>query len=196
MKGFDSFWIQCVPIKLHLCISTVLFFVSLGIGYIHASLYPEMSQEIFKSLQNMISEKITDPRPFYVAYSIFFNNVIASFIVIIGGISFGIISLFGIIFNGIILGLVISIVKSESSILLISILPHGIIELPVFLISSSIGLSLGHQVLNKLRHKAESNLLKDLKNWLIFYLKWLVPLLLIAAIIEATISMSIVNFLK
>ena len=165
-------------------------------GYGYAFMYPERAQELFEALQRMIAQKITATSALSMAYAIFMNNLLASFIVMSGGLGIGVLSVTGIMFNGIILGIVVYVVKSESILLLFSILPHGIIELPIFLISASIGLKLGQGVLNKLRRKGEPRIKKELKEGLIFYLRWIVPLLLLAALIEATISMRMAQFLK
>ena len=196
MKVYNSPWEYLTAIRQHLLISTVLFFASLGMGYGYAFMYPERAQGLFEVLQRMISQRITDPSALSMAYAIFMNNLLASFIVMSGGLGLGVLSITGIMFNGIILGMVVYVVKSESILLLFSILPHGIIELPIFLISTAIGLKLGQEVLNKLRRKGESRIKKELKEGLIFYLRWIVPLLLLAAIIEATISMRMAQFLK
>lgn len=193
---FNSFRGYLAAIRPHLLISTALFFASLVMGYSYAFLYPERAQGLFEALQRMIAQRIPDPGALSMAYAIFMNNLLASFIVMSGGLGLGVLSVTGIMFNGVILGMVVYVVKSQSILLLFSILPHGIIELPIFLISAAIGLRLGQEVLNKLRRKGEPSIKKELKDGLIFYFRWMVPLLLLAAFIEATISLRIAQILK
>jgi len=193
---FNSFWRYLAGIRPHLLISTVLFIASLVMGYGYAFLYPEKAYGLFETLQRMMSPKFTDLSALSMTYAIFRNNLIASFIVMSAGLGLGVLSVTGLMFNGIILGMVVYVVKSKSILLLFSILPHGIIELPIFLISAAIGLRLGQEVLNKLRRKGEPSIKKELKKGLIFYIRWIVPLLLLAALIEATISLRIAQLLK
>jgi stage II sporulation protein M len=192
---FDSFWRYLAAIRPYLLISTALFIASFWMGYGYAFMYPETAQGLFEALQRMIAQRITDPGALSMTYTIFLNNLLASFIVLSGGLGLGVLSVTGIMFNGIILGMVVYVVKSES-LLLFSILPHGIIELPIFLISTAIGLRIGHEVLNKLRRKGEPSIIKELKEGLTFYLRWIIPLLLLAALIEATVSMRIAQLLR
>jgi len=193
---FNSFWGYLAEIRPHLLVSGALYLAALAMGYGYAFLYPEKAQGVFEALRGMIAQRITDPSALSMTYAIFRNNLLASFIIMSAGLGLGVLSVTGIMFNGVLLGMVVYVVKSESVLLLFAILPHGIIELPIFLISAAIGLRLGQEVLNKLRRKGEPSIIKELKKGLIFYLRWVVPLLLLAALIEATISMRIAQLLR
>ena len=70
-----------------------------------------------------------------------------------------------------------------------AILPHGIIELPMVLMSVGIGFRLGHASYFLTRHqKTTQELLNELKQGVIFYFRIIVPLLLLAAIVESYIT--------
>jgi stage II sporulation protein M len=116
---------------------------------------------------------------------IFFNNLKSTFFSILLGIIFGIVPIVSTISNGYLLGFASSLsVSGEGIFSLWRLLPHGIFELPAVFISLGLGLRLGMSVFRK-------NKLKNLKNYLInsfkVFLLVVIPLLIIAGIIEGTL---------
>ncbi|PIO07865.1 hypothetical protein COU59_02630 [Candidatus Pacearchaeota archaeon CG10_big_fil_rev_8_21_14_0_10_34_12] len=116
---------------------------------------------------------------------IFLNNVQSSFSGMIFGAVLGIFSVLTAIVNGYIIGFVSLIVVREAGIsVLWKLLPHGIFELPALFISLGLGLKMGTFIFQK--KKVES-----FKNYLINSLKVfafvVIPLLVVAAIIEGTL---------
>jgi len=78
---------------------------------------------------------------------IFKNNFQASIVVLFGGIIAGLIPLLSIAFNLFVLGYLFAFlvsVKAEGLLIFaMTVLPHGIVELPLFLLAASFGLRLG-----------------------------------------------------
>lgn len=182
-------------IKGYVFASTALFLASLLMGYFSAYLSPEGAGELFTALQSIMSQKFGGMSSGSMVIAIFINNLLASFLVLFFGVAFGLISVFGVAFNGLLLGMVVFVIKEESLPLLLSIFPHGIIELPVFLISAAIGLKLGHETLRKLLGK-EASITRELRQGLSFYITWIIPLLLLAALIESYVSLRIAHLFK
>ena len=113
---------------------------------------------------------------------IFLNNIKSSFFSMALGIFLGIFSFLILIVNGYVLGFVASkSVAVEGILVLWRLLPHGIFEIPAVMISAGLGLKLGAYLFVK--HKKG-----DFKQWLLnslrVFLFIVVPLLIIAAIIE------------
>jgi len=113
---------------------------------------------------------------------LFKNNVFASFFGLIFGAFFGIFSIINTILNGFVLGFAANLSVTENGIFsLWRIFPHGIFEIPALFISLGMGIRLGFFVFAKEKSKEFNYRLKgSLKTF--FYI--VVPLLLIAAIIE------------
>lgn len=113
---------------------------------------------------------------------LFNNNIIASFFGMIFGAFFGIFSIFNAILNGFILGFAASMSVTENGLWsLWRILPHGIFELPALFLSLGMGLRLGLFIFEKKTIKGISKIFKkSLKTFIVI----IVPLLLLAAIIE------------
>jgi stage II sporulation protein M len=116
---------------------------------------------------------------------IFRNNLQSSFFGMIFGVVFGIFPIITIIANGYLLGYVASVaVNAEGILSLWRILPHGIFELPAIFISLGLGLKLGTFIFQKEKIKSlKKNLIKSVKTFILI----IIPLLIVAAIIESAL---------
>jgi len=116
---------------------------------------------------------------------IFLNNLQSSFIGMMFGMIFGIFPALILLVNGYLLGFVSSVSIQEEGILVLwRLFPHGIFELPAVFISTGLGLKLGTFVFRK--NKSDS-FRKYFWNSLQAFLLVVIPLLIIAAIIEGTL---------
>jgi stage II sporulation protein M len=113
---------------------------------------------------------------------IFFNNIKASFFVIVLGVLIGIFPIITAIVNGYLLGFVArNVVESNGILVLWRLLPHGIFELPAIILSMGLGLKLGMNLFSK---KGREKFRKDFVEALRFFVFVILPLLIIAGIIE------------
>lgn len=116
---------------------------------------------------------------------IFLNNLQSSFFGMVFGMVFGIYSLFGAIANGYLLGFVGSISVAENGFsVLWKILPHGIFELPAIFLSLGLGLKLGSFIYQRKKKESFKNFFFNSLR-VFFYI--IIPLLIVAAIIEGTL---------
>jgi len=115
---------------------------------------------------------------------IFFNNIQGSFFGMIFGVLLGVFPIISVITNGYLLGFVASrSVQSEGVLILWRLLPHGIFEIPALFISLGLGLKLGTFIFHKKKIKSFK---KYFWNSLRVFVFVIIPLLLIAAIIEGS----------
>ena len=122
-------------------------------------------------------------------FIIFLNNAVKALGTIIFGIFLGLPPLFFVSANGFILGMVISRVESVAGweYVVASLAPHGVIEIPILLLTTALGFTIGWQSVNWLMRR--NNLVKlRLSNSLKIHLKWVLPGLFTAAIIEVSIT--------
>jgi stage II sporulation protein M len=119
-----------------------------------------------------------------------------SLVSLVLGLALGILPIIFIAFNGYLVGVISNLVAQQRGVLFISLalLPHGIIELPMVFLSAGIGLRLGHQVFSALLGRP-TEIKKEFKEGLIFYFRWIVPLLFVAAIVETFITPLILHFI-
>ena len=123
-------------------------------------------------------------------FFIFKNNVSIAFLAIFLGLFLGLFPALSLIFNAYFVGAVTSMVVKETNISEIwRLVPHGLFELPAIFISFSIGIKMGTFIFYK---NPWEKMKEYLKNGFKIFIYFIVPLLIIAAIIEA----GLIVFLK
>ena len=171
-------------IRWHVVFSLGLFALFFLVGFIFPIFFRE---EIFKFILEMIA-MIEGKNAFELIKFIFLNNLKASFLAMIFGISFGIFPLIIGAANGYLLGFVANeIVAREGILVLWRIFPHGIFELPAIIFSIAIGFKIGTDLFRQDR-KVKHNFREGFR----FFAFVIFPLLLVAGIIEGLL-MGIVN---
>ncbi len=182
-----------------LFVSIILFFVGVVAGYL---IFWHDPQLIFTNIERFlgnilkIGKAIEDRNKLYVIGLIFQNNIKALILIIFGGVVFGLVPFFSILFNGFAVGLVlaISIYHGQSfAFFLAAMLPHGILELPAVLMGGAFGLKTGFDLIFP-RELSRLGLLKENLSKSVLSLGILVPVLFIAAGIEAVITPSLVKY--
>jgi stage II sporulation protein M len=116
---------------------------------------------------------------------IFLNNALKALAAIILGILGGIPSLFFILFNGFTLGVVAASLTTGHGLAFVmaALVPHGIIEIPLIVLASGLGLYVGRQSLRWLM-KRDGPVKASLTDGLRIYVKWIMPGLAIASVVE------------
>ena len=173
---------------------TAVFIISMVLGIIASIRNPEFSMNYFESFKDSFGW-ITELSPLAIMAVIFLNNALKSLIGLVLGIGLGVIPIVFVAGNGMILGMVADIVFRERGIafVLAALLPHGIIEIPMILLSSGIGLKLGHTMYLSLKGE-KTDLKNELKQGVGFFMRWVVPLLFLAAVIETFVTPLVVNY--
>jgi len=186
MRGEFTLREYLYSLRFYILFVSAFFVCSAIIGYLG------FLNELFRAALEYIeqlSENVkdfSDSYPLWVLFLLFFfviflNNAFTCFIDILSGPLAGIVPLFSAFVNG---GLVGWFVQQEGGIVLVAIIPHGIFEIPAFLISAAIGLRLGREVF---RSRGERDLGGEMKMGLWVFLTLILPLLVIAAIIESAL---------
>lgn len=160
-----------------------------------SSLPAEDLKEIYASIGEVFAEKdVTNSDGTLSFGGIFWNNLKAGMITsVMGMIPFLFIPIASVVLNSVILGAVLAILgelTDESVIMLFVkyILPHGIFELPALVIEGAIGSKICAVICRKIFGKAkEEKFLDHIKGCLGIFVFYIIPLLLIAAFIEAVV---------
>jgi stage II sporulation protein M len=74
-----------------------------------------------------------------------------------------------------------------------ALIPHGVIEIPTILLSSAAGMGLGYAFINRLR--GQGSLRAEFGKALLLYITKIMPLLILAAVLEVTLTPIVVAFL-
>lgn len=132
-----------------------------------------------------------------LAIFIFLNNLRVTLIVWITGlIPFIFIPAIISGINGAVIGAVLKITSEKGNVfkdIVTSILPHGVFEIPAICIAVAMGISLCVFIVKKIRGKSDASLTKFLKEQFVFFLKVVLPLLIVAAAIESFVTPLIMN---
>jgi stage II sporulation protein M len=122
-------------------------------------------------------------------FIIFINNAIKALAIIFLGILLGLPPLLFIVVNGFILGGLGSALESVNGwrYVMASFVPHGVIEIPVILLSAALGFTVGMESFKWLIRR-ESRVKLQLSNGLKVYVRWILPGLAVAAIIEVLVT--------
>jgi stage II sporulation protein M len=189
-----------------------LFLVSTVIGVFFQ---PEFIKNYIGEMVKALLEQVKGKDFFQLFVFIFKNNLMISIFGMFLGIMLGIYPIFLLLINGYFIGFIISFaVGREGLTAILSILPHGIFEIPAVIISLGLGINLGFKLISNFAslHKKsywifvlaivpfilflalfiENLRVKKLKNLLIYELKncgkvlvyVILPLLIVAGLIE------------
>jgi stage II sporulation protein M len=116
------------------------------------------------------------------------------------GLVIGLFPLFFILTNGMVIGIMLELmivkygVAYGTFIFLVGIMPHGIFELPAIFISTSIGLKLGYEVMRTIFLR-KTDMVLELRNALMIFIFWILPMLLVAALIETFVTGALLSLI-
>ncbi|MFC5452246.1 stage II sporulation protein M [Paenibacillus aestuarii] len=183
----------------HYFIVTVLVFAfSFYLGWANSDQFTNFLNNQLRGIKSISQSLSGKENPqFWFFIVIFLNNAIKSILIVFLGLGFGLLPLFMLIANGMILGYVLSLQNHGNTFALIlkGIVPHGIIEIPVILMACAYGLKLGMLVWKAGIQMFVPVQLRTARSELSRVLRLTKPLavliavlLLIAAIIESTLT--------
>ena len=164
------------------------------LGAVAKSYVPDASRYLNENIEGFVKLFRALPK-LELAGAIFLNNTLKALFVMVGGIALGILPVIFIFANGAAVGFVLYGSMESRGLLtsLLAILPHGIFELPAILFATSMGILLGRSSINKLFGSGEAALANELALGLKFFVRIVVPLLFIAALVEAFVTSVLVR---
>jgi stage II sporulation protein M len=187
--GRQSDYVRRLTPMFLICLAGFCF--SLWAGFqLGDSVSMEVLEEVMGSLPNLENFDLT-----MIFLFIIFNNVIKSFMWMVLGALGGFPPLFFAVLNGFFLGSFSYSTSIDYSLAFTAaaIIPHGIIEIPTILLSSAAGMALGYALINRLRGRG--SLRAEFRSATRLFVSKIVPLLIISAVIEVTLTPMIVVFL-
>ena len=161
----------------------LVFFLGISlISFFLAPIFPEAAENwILKFIEDIMKQ--TEGMGFFRLFLfIIKNNISTAFFGMMFGIAFAIFPIFNLLLNGAVLGFVMNKSVGVAGLaVLLRLIPHGIFEIPALIISLGLGIRLGAFVFKKNKKK---DLIYSLTNSLRIFLFIILPLLLIAGLIE------------
>lgn len=122
-------------------ITILIFSVAGAAGVMATAENPAIGEQMLELFRDAILGEILDNTPGVLAVKLFLNNLQACVVMFLGGASLGLLTVLIILANGVVIGSVVEVVRQEQGILTIAaaLIPHGIFEIPAFIISGTLG---------------------------------------------------------
>jgi stage II sporulation protein M len=191
--------------EIFLWLSAGIFFASVFIGYIFSGAL----DQILGSILGGLKKKITEGKVQLNTLSLFTNNLLVALAIYAGGVTIGIGTAYFLIWNGAFFGYAASQYPPLSNFLILTV-PHGIFEIAGIIISGAAGFRLASAVFHILDNitKIKSDIsLKDQLNYIlelnsdelkesVVLFAIAAGLLLLAAFIEANLTIIFANYIK
>jgi stage II sporulation protein M len=114
------------------------------------------------------------------------NNIVKAAVMMFAGIVFGLIPIFFLVFNGMVLSVVAALIANKAGALVAvaGLAPHGIIEISAVLLAAAAGLQLGAVAMERVRQRDVKIKMELARAWR-FFAALVLPALLVAAVIES-----------
>ncbi|MBI4362078.1 MAG: stage II sporulation protein M [Euryarchaeota archaeon] len=181
------------PLGPYLLLATLAFTASLALGVLAGGPAPGTTPNPMRDAFGWILEL---PRPLG-ALAIFLNNLKTALLAAFPGIALGVLPAAVVTANGFIVGQTIHGVAVAGGrgfgYVALAILPHGVIEVPAILLSAAVGLRLGHRLTGVLRGRPGPSLQEEGRGALRIFLRWVLPMLAVAAVIEIYVTAALVR---
>jgi stage II sporulation protein M len=166
-------------------LSLFLFTFSTFMGY---SMGDEIPYSVFEDVLSGLPDA-SESSYLELFSAILANNVVASFIFLASGVVVGVPPLLFMALNGFFVGWIAYSAATEVGLgfVLMTLLPHGVIEIPAIALCAAMGVGLGYQVIYKLRRR--EGLQRYVVDSLNVFITRIIPLLILAAFIETGLIM-------
>lgn len=194
---FHYYWNSIIDNRIWFFIAVVIFCVGMISGGGTYAIVPDMHEKIANMFENIIGDSFTFD--ISMVMKIFINNTTAALMMIFGGMVFGVIPFFAILFNGWVIGYVITELLFSSPISIFktmylifgTILPHGIFEIPIILFSTALGIRFGTEWIKKSSTSKRGEIFRKNFQSAFSFLPLIIIILFIAACSEVFISSQI-----
>lgn len=190
-QGMGEFWRN--ELRYDFRSSTVAFLILVVIGYAAVRLVPFMAQWVTELMQQLMNQEglVTETGELS-AGGVLGNNLSAClFSSILGFVPFVCLPAFPLGLNALLLGGMAALTQTGGTSLglyLLAILPHGIFELPAMWLSFAIGLTLCREITALCRKRPHEPFSRTLWRCGQFFSLGVVPLLILAALVEAYVT--------
>jgi uncharacterized membrane protein SpoIIM required for sporulation/ABC-type transport system involved in multi-copper enzyme maturation permease subunit len=191
-----------VPLLLIVLMAAAGFFVSYRWATVNIPLMlPGATTKDMTSLVQNARQSVglAQARQHLPASFIFLNNLRATFLLFLAGLfSFSVLGMLLYLLNVGLVGGVLGVLKlvgfSPTVLFAAGLLPHGIFEIPALILATAVVLRMGAVLVTPQIGKSMGQvMIEQLADWLKIFLGLVVPLLAIAAVIEAYITPSILS---
>ncbi len=181
------------PLTNAIIITILLFFSCLTVGWFGSAHNPQVGEDLLAFFEKEIVGQIDGSNPYDMAVKLFANNLEACILLFLGGASFGILTIFIMSLNGILIGAIMEIISKEHSALFVAaaLVPHGIFEIPAFILSGALGILLAQSLIAEWYGSGDTADAACVFARL--FLATVLPLVAAAAVVEAFITPIVIH---
>jgi stage II sporulation protein M len=181
------------PLTNAIVVTFLLFFATITIGWVGTAQNPSVGQELLKLFEKEVAGQMDNTDSFDMCLKIFANNLQACILLFLGGASFGILTIIIMSLNGIVIGAIMEIVSKNHTALYVAaaILPHGIFEIPAFILAGALGILLAQSLIAEW-YGGEDTAAEARRSGRLFIL-YVLPLTAVAAYVEAFITPVVIH---
>jgi stage II sporulation protein M len=174
-------------------ITLLLFFATITVGWVGTMQNPQIGENLMDLFEKEVAGQITGKETPEIFVRLFINNLEACVLLFLGGASLGILTIFVLSLNGILIGSIMEIVHQDHSVVFVAaaILPHGIFEIPAFILSGALGILLAQSLIAEWNHMGDAA--EGAGGFARLFILYVVPLVVIAAFVEAFITPIIIH---
>jgi len=177
--------------RLHLAVALAVFVVGLVFGSAAAlAVEPALLSELARR-REMLPDRLT-------TWYILSNNARVLSLMVLGTFSLGLVTLFALFVNGVVVGLVGTLALANVSPLVLAALlvPHGILEIPAFLLAGALAFRIAHRIVRYLLAYDETPLTRVEGYEIAVLLVVLFCLLAVAAWIEVNVTPAVARTVR
>ncbi len=199
-QAWQSFWQIVKDNKEMNWRATIIFIMSIVVG-LFINISNPLMLEMLEQMSELAGQLGADSSAFDMILLIFMNNITVALLMIFLGFIFGIVPFLFLVINGLFLGFFTKFFLSEGSSVFgyfVSLLPHGVLELTAIVLAGAYGFKLGAILWRNLKafvtgNEAvkDSSSFADIARDTVIFIVGIMIILLLAAIIESTISLAL-----
>jgi stage II sporulation protein M len=181
------------PLTNAIIVTLLLFFTTITVGWVGSAQNPAVGEELMKLFEKEVAGQMDGENPLDMCIKLFFNNLQACILLFLGGATFGILTIFIMSLNGIVIGAIMELVHKDHTPLFVAaaILPHGIFEIPAFIISGALGILLAQSLIAEWYGSGDSAVASYA--FARIFLIVVLPLVATAATVEAFITPVVIH---
>ena len=173
-------------LRLYVPVAALVLGVSTVAGFLLGSAVPVASLPT-------VDGGATGPFPPLTTVDLAVNNLVAMLALLLGAVSLGLVTILGLVLNGLLIGAVVGIAVQQVDPLVVALLivPHGLLEIPALLVASAVGLRFARLTVRYIRGLEDTLVTRrDLRGagWLVVVSALLI---LVAAYIEANLTLEL-----
>jgi len=181
------------PLANALIIILLLFMTTMCVGWIGSAQNPAVGEQLMKLFEKEVAGQFSTDNPLDMCGKLFMNNLEACILLFLGGASFGILTIFIMSLNGIVIGAIMEIVHETHSALFVAaaLVPHGIFEIPAFIIAGALGVLLAQSLIAEWYGETDTG--AEVTRFARLFILYVLPLVAIAACVEAFITPVVIS---